>query len=41
VQEYIKEELNCLELKTELDEDKFINYTCEPDNKEMGAALKK
>jgi len=41
VEAYIKEELNCLEIMTETDEDKYINYKCEPDNKEIGAALKK
>jgi isoleucyl-tRNA synthetase len=41
VQDYIKDELNCLEVKTDNDEDKYIDYKCEPDNKEMGAALKK
>lgn len=41
VQDYIKDELNCLEVKTDKDEDKYVDYKCEPDNKEMGAALKK
>ena len=41
VQSYIKEELNCLELIVDLNEDSFINYKCEPDNKEIGSVLKK
>lgn len=41
VESYIKDELNCLELTIEADEDKFVNYKCDPDNKEIGAALKK
>ena len=38
---YIKEELNCLELLTESNEDTYIQYKCEPDNKEIGSVLKK
>lgn len=38
---YIKEELNCLELKTDPNEDKLISYKCEPDNKAIGSVLKK
>lgn len=41
VESYIKEELNCLELITESNEDAYINYKCEPDNKEIGSVLKK
>lgn len=38
---YITEELNCLELRTEADEDEFVVYKCTPDNTLMGGALKK
>ena len=38
---YIKDELNVMELRTETQEDKFIKYNCEPDNKLIGGALKK
>jgi isoleucyl-tRNA synthetase len=41
VESYIKEELNCLELITEANEDAFVTYKCEPDNKEIGSVLKK
>jgi len=41
VSQYIKEELNCLELITESNEDAFVDYKCEPDNKLIGGALKK
>jgi hypothetical protein len=41
VEFYIKEELNCLELLTESNEDLYIQYKCEPDNKEIGSVLKK
>jgi len=41
VQNYITDELNCLELQTELNEDQFIDYKCEPDNREIGSVLKK
>ena len=41
VKSYILEELNCLELVTDTDEDKYIDYKCDPDNKEMGSVLKK
>jgi isoleucyl-tRNA synthetase len=41
VQEYIKDELNCLDIEADNDEDKYVNYKCEPDNKAIGAALKK
>lgn len=38
---YIKDELNCLELKTETDEDKYLVYKGLPDNRMIGQALKK
>ena len=41
VQSYIMDELNCLELKTEADEDAYVVYQCEPDNRLIGQALKK
>jgi len=41
VQQYILDELNCLELQTELNEDEFVDYKCEPDNREIGSVLKK
>mmetsp|Transcript_5114 Transcript_5114/g.7794 ORF Transcript_5114/g.7794 Transcript_5114/m.7794 type:complete len:894 (+) Transcript_5114:445-3126(+) len=41
VQNYIMEELNVLDFKTESNEDEFIQYKCEPDNKLIGGALKK
>ena len=41
VKSYIMDELNCLELKTESNEDAFVVYKCEPDNKLIGQALKK
>lgn len=41
VQQYIMEELNCLEIQTEQNEDEFVTYKCEPDNKEIGSVLKK
>ena len=41
VQNYILEELNVLEFKTNSDEDEFILYKCEPDNKLIGGTLKK
>lgn len=39
VASYITEELNCLELKTEQNEDEYVQYKCEPDNRLMGQAL--
>jgi isoleucyl-tRNA synthetase len=39
--QYIMDELNCLDLITELNEDEYIEYKCEPDNKEIGSVLKK
>lgn len=41
VKGYIIEELNVLELKTEENEDEYIDYKCEPDNREIGSVLKK
>lgn len=41
VSHYIKEELNCLELKTEANEDEYLEYTCSPNPREMGPALGK
>jgi isoleucyl-tRNA synthetase len=41
VASYITEELNCLELKTESNEDEYVEYKCTPDNKLMGEALQK
>lgn len=38
---YILEELNCLELVTESNEDEYVDYKCEPDNREIGSVLKK
>lgn len=41
VKQYIMEELNVVELHTAQNEDDFINYKCEPDNREIGSVLKK
>lgn len=41
VSNYITEELNCLELKTEQNEDEYVEYKCTPDNRVMGEALGK
>jgi len=41
VKYYIMEELNVIELKTAENEDDYINYKCEPDNREIGSVLKK
>ena len=41
VEYYILEELNCLELIVESNEEEFVTYKCEPDNRTMGQALKK
>ena len=41
VKTYIIEELNVLELITTEDEDAYIDYKCEPDNREIGSVLKK
>ena len=36
VASYITDELNCLELKTDDNEDEYVVYKCEPDNKLIG-----
>ena len=41
LQDYIKDELNCINLEFLQNEDSFIQYTVEPDNKLMGQAFKK
>lgn len=41
VKNYIQDELNCLGIEVSQDEDEYIVYTCEADNKLMGQALKK
>jgi len=41
VASYITDELNCLELKVDSNEDEYVLYSCEPDNKLIGQALKK
>lgn len=41
LQNYIKDELNCLELFTDSNEDAYIQYKVEPDNKAMGQVFKK
>lgn len=41
VQSYITDELNCLELQTEANEDDYVQYKCAPDNRAMGEALGK
>jgi isoleucyl-tRNA synthetase len=41
VEYYILEELNCLEMRVEGNEDEYVTYRCEPDNKLIGQALKK
>jgi len=41
LQDYIKDELNCIELEFIDNEDAYIQYTVEPDNKLMGQAFKK
>ena len=41
IQSYIKDELNCLELVVESNENAFVNFVVEPDNKIMGQALMK
>jgi hypothetical protein len=41
VSSYIKEELNCLEFNIETNEEAYVLYETNPDNKEMGAVLKK
>lgn len=41
VSSYITDELNCLELKLESNEDEYVTYKCDPDNRLIGGALKK
>jgi isoleucyl-tRNA synthetase len=41
LEKYIKEELNCFEIVTEINENAHVNYSCEPENKLIGQALKK
>lgn len=41
LQGYITEELNVLKMSMDADEMKYVVYSCEPDNKIMGQALKK
>lgn len=41
VSSYITEELNCLELRTEQNEDEYLQYKGYPDNKAIGQALGK
>lgn len=41
LEKYIKDELNCLELELVNNEDAYIYYTVEPDNKALGQAFKK
>lgn len=41
LQDYIKDELNCVELFTDANEDAYIQYTVEPDNRAMGQVFKK
>ena len=41
LQDYIKDELNCVELELAANEDAYIQYTVEPDNKLLGQAFKK
>ena len=41
LQQYIKDELNCVEVITDSNEDAYIQYTVEPDNKVMGQVFKK
>ena len=41
LQDYIKDELNCLELETDPNEDSYIQYTVEADNRVLGQAFKK
>ena len=41
LQQYIKDELNCMEVITDSNEDAYIQYTVEPDNKVMGQVFKK
>ena len=41
LQNYIKDELNCVELECDINEDQFIQYTVEADNRALGQAFKK
>lgn len=41
LQRYIKDELNCVELEIESNEDSFIQYKLEADNRALGAVFKK
>jgi len=41
LQNYIKEELNCVELECESNEAIFIQYTVEADNRALGQVFKK
>jgi len=41
VKAYIVEELNVLECHTQSNEDEYVTYKCEPDNKQIGSVLKK
>lgn len=41
VSSYIIEELNVLDLKVEANEDEYVDYKCDPDNKLIGSVLKK
>jgi isoleucyl-tRNA synthetase len=41
VEYYILDELNIMELNVEANEDEYVTYRCEPDNKLIGQALKK
>jgi hypothetical protein len=41
VQSYIKDELNCLEIEFQTNEEEYVVYKSEPDNELCGKALKK
>lgn len=41
VQDYIKEELNCVDVRTESNEKEYVVYKAEADNRVIGGALKK
>lgn len=41
VEKYLKEELNCLELKLESNEDAYVVYKADPDHRAMGQAFGK
>lgn len=41
LEKYIKEELNCMAMELDKDEDKYVLYSCKPDNTKLGQALKK